>query len=102
MKVTNEDEFMILACDGIWNVMTSQECVDFVRDRLEKDSCISDILGELFDQCIAPDSQGDGSGCDNMTCIVVQLRPRVAGSKRPTSDEELAETDDGKQLKTNG
>ena len=28
------DPFMILACDGIWNSMTSQEVVDFVRERM--------------------------------------------------------------------
>lgn len=32
----SEDEFMVLACDGIWNSMSSQEVVDFVRKRLEK------------------------------------------------------------------
>ncbi|CAN8007081.1 unnamed protein product, partial [Ixodes pacificus] len=30
------DEFMILACDGIWNNMTSQETVDFVKQELDK------------------------------------------------------------------
>ncbi len=30
------DPFMVLACDGIWNSMTSQEVVDFVGERLAK------------------------------------------------------------------
>jgi len=30
-----EDEFMVLACDGIWNFMSSQEVVDFVRPRIQ-------------------------------------------------------------------
>lgn len=29
-----QDEFMVLACDGIWNSMSSQEVVDFIRPRL--------------------------------------------------------------------
>merc|ERR1711937_934804 len=88
IKLTDEDEFLILACDGIWNVMTSQEAIDFVRDRLEKDSVITDILGEMFDLCIAPDTSGDGSGCDNMTAMVVHLKNKSQNSKRPRSDEE--------------
>ena len=53
------------------------------------DNCISDILSELFDQCLAPDTQGDGTGCDNMTGIVVQLRPRnQTVNKRPRSSDE--------------
>lgn len=32
--LTEEHEFIILACDGIWDVMTNQEVVDFCRDRV--------------------------------------------------------------------
>lgn len=28
------DEFVVIACDGIWNAMTSQAVVDFIYDRL--------------------------------------------------------------------
>ena len=31
------DPFMVLACDGIWNSMTSQEVIEFVHERLTKD-----------------------------------------------------------------
>ena len=31
------DPFMVLACDGIWNSMTSQEVVDFVRERMPEE-----------------------------------------------------------------
>lgn len=32
--ITADDEFMILACDGIWNSLTSTEVVEFVRSRI--------------------------------------------------------------------
>lgn len=31
-----EDEFMVLACDGIWDCYRNQEVVDFVRERLQE------------------------------------------------------------------
>lgn len=36
ITITSEDEFMILACDGIWNSLSSEEVVEFVRSRILK------------------------------------------------------------------
>lgn len=36
LTITSEDEFMILACDGIWNSLSSEEVVEFVRSRILK------------------------------------------------------------------
>lgn len=70
-----KDEFMILACDGIWDVVTSQQAVDLVRERLRKDMTIKDILIDLFEQCLSPHpSANEGLGCDNMTAIIVRLK----------------------------
>ena len=29
------DEWMILACDGIWNFMSSQEVVDYIQQKID-------------------------------------------------------------------
>lgn len=76
----NEDhEFMVVACDGIWNVMSSQDVVDFVNERLKAKGSdtkpLSAVVEELLDNCLAPDTSGDGTGCDNMTCMIVSFKP---------------------------
>lgn len=41
-------EFMVLACDGIWNSMSSKEVIDFVRPRLaERGDNLSKICEEV-------------------------------------------------------
>merc|ERR1719167_1632031 len=73
------DSFILLACDGIWNSLSSQETVNFVNQRLlklenenKKDPSPPQppkICEELFEACLAPDTGGDGTGCDNMTAV---------------------------------
>lgn len=69
--ITQDHEFIILACDGIWDVLTNQEVVDFVRTRLAQKMEPEVICEELMTRCLAPDCQMGGLGCDNMTVILV-------------------------------
>ena len=72
--VTDEDEFVVLACDGIWDCLTSQQVVDCVRRLIAEKKELSEICEIVMDRCVAPDSDiGAGIGCDNMTMMVVAL-----------------------------
>jgi len=73
--LTPEHEFILLACDGIWDVLTNQEVLDFVRVRISKQMEPSIICEELMTRCLAPDCQMGGLGCDNMTVTLVCLTP---------------------------
>lgn len=69
-----DDEFVILACDGIWDVMTNQAACDFVRDRLVAKMDVSQVGIELLDKCLTPDpQQTQGLGTDNMTAVIVKF-----------------------------
>lgn len=60
----------------------------------------------MFDNCLAPHTKGDGTGCDNMTAIIVRFKPNYTGAvsrKRavsPGSDETNATESDYKKAKT--
>lgn len=69
-----EDEFLILACDGVWDVLTNQEAVDFVRERLLRGVAPKVVAEEVCARCLAPDTSGCGKGCDNMSIIVAVLK----------------------------
>jgi serine/threonine protein phosphatase PrpC len=69
------DRFLVLCCDEIWNVLSSQEVVDFVSERLNRSPppSLGTVCEDLMAECLAPDTEGDGAGCDNMTALVVLL-----------------------------
>lgn len=72
-KLTENDEFIVLACDGIWDCMTSEEVVDFVRREIAQGHPLDRVCEDLMDRCLAPDSEIGGVGCDNMTVIIVGI-----------------------------
>jgi protein phosphatase 2C family protein 2/3 len=72
-KATSEDEFLIIACDGIWDVLKNQEAVDFVRRCIAQRKELHEIAEFIMDRCLAPDSDWGGVGCDNMTVVLVAL-----------------------------
>ncbi|OKL58063.1 hypothetical protein UA08_06602 [Talaromyces atroroseus] len=59
----DQDEFLILACDGLWDVCTDQEAVDLIRN--VKDSQEASKI--LVDHALSRFST------DNLTCMVVRF-----------------------------
>ncbi|GJJ15760.1 hypothetical protein Clacol_010038 [Clathrus columnatus] len=72
--LAEDDEFLVLACDGIWDCLSSQQVVDVVRRLLYEGKELTEICNQIMDICLAPDSNsGGGIGCDNMTVLVVAI-----------------------------
>jgi len=71
-RTVSEDwEFILLACDGIWDVLSNQEVADFVIRRIANGLEPEIICEELMTRCLATDNNMGGLGCDNMTVILV-------------------------------
>lgn len=59
---------------GIWDVLSSQQVIDFVRRSIADGKELHTISEELMDRCLAPDSDWGGVGCDNMTALIVAIK----------------------------
>lgn len=70
-KLSPDWEFIVIACDGIWDVMTNEEVSDFVRSRIGSGMEPEEICEDLMTRCLAPDCQMGGLGCDNMTVVII-------------------------------
>lgn len=62
------DEFIIIACDGIWDVVSSQQCAEAVQMLLQDGELdLGNICEESLDSCL------DLKSRDNMTMMLVGL-----------------------------
>eukprot|EP00940_MAST-03C_sp_MAST-3C-sp2_P002932 g2932.t1 len=66
---SEKDQFMILACDGIWDVMSNEDAVDFVSKAMSRGGTdMEEIAKELLDHCLLKGSR------DNMSVIIIVFR----------------------------
>jgi len=71
-----DDEFLVLACDGVWDVMSNEELCDFVRNRMQTTSDLDYICNLVIDTCLYKGSR------DNMSVVVVAFD----GAPKPTKE----------------
>lgn len=75
VTLNDEDEFVILACDGIWDCLTNEEAVKYVLDRIDTKTP-TEIGAEMLNEIISIDPrETQGIGGDNMTVMIVDLQP---------------------------
>ncbi|KAL3376125.1 hypothetical protein AABB24_002858 [Solanum stoloniferum] len=65
LVLSEEDEFLIMGCDGLWDVMSSQYAVTIVRKELmlhnDPERCSKELVREALKR----------NTCDNLTVLVV-------------------------------
>jgi serine/threonine protein phosphatase PrpC len=70
--VDQEDEFLCVACDGIYELMTWQTCCDFIRARIQQKMPLEAVAAALLDACCTANPMATGGlGLDNESVIIV-------------------------------
>ncbi|KAM5436513.1 Protein phosphatase 2C 2 [Microsporum ferrugineum] len=72
-EVTEDDEFLVVACDGIWDCQSSQAVIEFVRRGIAAKQELYRICENMMDNCLSSNPETGGLGCDNMTMVIIGL-----------------------------
>ncbi|KAF9348947.1 hypothetical protein BGX26_012696, partial [Mortierella sp. AD094] len=112
-ELTDDDEFLVLACDGIWEGMSSKQVISFIRQKIAEKIPLDTACEMTMDNCLAADGELTSLGCDNMTMIIVALlngktleewydyvSNRVATAKSSNPPLNRRKGDDNRQVKT--
>lgn len=90
-SLSEDDEFLIIGCDGLWDVFTSENAIDFARRRLQLHNDPQLCSKELVKEALRRDTS------DNLTVLMVcfqdilppQRPPIMSPVKRSISAEGL-------------
>lgn len=98
--------FTNLTRAGIWDCQSSQAVVEFVRRGIAAKQELHKICENMMDNCLAPNSETGGVGCDNMTMIIIgllqgkskeewynQIADRVANGDGPCAPPEYGKSE---------
>lgn len=99
VPLTGEEDFVVLACDGLWDNLTPEEATTIVYEHLSTPSEEKSLTerAELVAELLVKRSADEGS-CDNITAIVVflkDLQKLIATPFSPPSPRERPVTTNG-------
>ncbi|XP_061073524.1 protein phosphatase, Mg2+/Mn2+ dependent, 1Na (putative) [Conger conger] len=91
MERSPDDEFLILACDGVWDAISNEELCAFVRSRLLVCNDLREVCTQVLDLCLYKGS------LDNMSIIIICFpgAPQVS-PEALQREAELEEVIEGK------
>ena len=73
---SNDDRFILAACDGIWDCLSNQDAGDKMAGKLDKNMPeplkFFEPVAEMLDEILAKDTE-TGIGTDNMTAIIINF-----------------------------
>lgn len=61
----DSDQFLVLACDGVWDVMSNEDICNFIIHRMKVHDNLETICNEVIDTCLYKGSR------DNMSIIII-------------------------------
>lgn len=77
VTLTEDDEFLIIACDGVWDVMSSQQAVSLVRRGLRSHNNPQQCAKEVVTEAIRLHTS------DNLTVIVICFSSQICINIEP-------------------
>lgn len=55
VDLTEEDDFIIMGCDGIWETKSNEEMVEYIYEKLRNGESLKQIVTDLLEDIISPD-----------------------------------------------
>jgi len=72
--ITEEDEFLLLGCDGVYELHDWQQAVDVARDGMKAGHQLTRVCEDLVDASCSPNlMETGGAGGDNVSAMIVRL-----------------------------
>ncbi|XP_072346027.1 protein phosphatase 1A-like [Scyliorhinus torazame] len=62
---SDKDQFIILACDGIWDIISNEDLCQFVSSRLQLTDSLEDVCSQVIHVCLYKGSR------DNMSVVLI-------------------------------
>jgi len=82
VRLTQNTDFIVLACDGLYDVFTNEEVVNFINSHIEKEVVLTTIANDLVEEAL------DRGSTDNITVVIVKFNPKCLKKHLKTNHKQ--------------